>query len=159
VIRRAHGVRGAVVVHPLTDVPGVRFAAGRVVTTAAGRPLEIRAVAPHREGLLVHFAGIEDRDAADALRGTVLTIAAEERRSLDPDEYWPDELVGCRVEDRAGRRIGVVVDVALGAAQDRLVVRLEGERRTVEIPFVGALVPVVDAAGGRIVVDLPAGLL
>ncbi|HHC08469.1 MAG TPA: ribosome maturation factor RimM [Actinobacteria bacterium] len=155
-VRRAHGLRGAVVVRPTTDRPDERFVPGAVFDTEAG-PLEIERVGPHRDGLLVVFVGISDRNAAEGLRGLTLEIPLEARRDLEPGEYWPDELVGCEVVDAAGRRLGEVVDVVLGGSQDRLVVGIpEGD--TVEVPFVDALVPHVDVDARRVVVEPPEGL-
>ncbi len=155
-IRRAHGIRGAVVVRPTTDAPDRRFRPGAAFDTDRGR-LEIASVAPHKDGLVVTFVGIVDRAAAEELRGTSLTIAPSERRELASGEYWPDELVGCRVDAPDGSMLGSVADVVVGAAQDRLVVRtLDG--RAVEVPFVDALVPDVDVSARRIVVDAPEGL-
>jgi len=146
-----------VVVRPTTDIPEERFAVGAIVRTDAGAELEIVSVGPHRDGLLVRFRGIEGRDAAEALRGVTLVIPRTRRRRLDDGEFWPEELIGCVVVTVEGRRVGEVVDVVLGGAQDRLVV-VTGEEHA-EIPFVDALVPEVDVEERRIVVDLPEGLV
>ena len=103
------------------------------------------------------FEGIDDRAPAEQLRGVSLFISRGERRALDGDEYWPDELVGLRVVDQAGKSVGRVGAIIQGSAQDRL--EIDGKNGTFEVPFVVALVPEVDMAGGRIVVDLPDGLV
>ena len=80
-----------------------------------------------------------------------------ERRELPDDEWWPEDLVGCQVVDIVGTEIGVVREVIIATAQDRIVVEdLDGNLG--EVPFVDALVPTVDIANDRIVVDLPEGL-
>ncbi len=155
-VRRAHGIRGAVVVRPTTDAPDRRFSPGAVFDTDRGR-LEIATVAPHKDGLVVAFVGIDDRTTAEALRGTTLTIEPAERRELEAGEYWPDDLVGCHVEAPDGSMLGTVVEVVVGEAQDRLVVRTP-DGRPVQVPFVDALVPDVDVPARRIVVDAPEGL-
>ena len=105
---------------------------------------------------MARFAGIEDRTAAESLRGAVLTIPAAERRDLEEDEFWPDDLVGLEARTPQGRVLGRVSRVVSGAAQDRLVIDTgSGE---VEVPFVDPLVPEVDVAGGRVVIDPPGGL-
>ena len=157
-VTRAHGVRGATLVTPLTDAPGTRFVAGAVFGTDDGRSLTVRRVSDHPSGLLVEFVGVDDRDAARSLAGTGLTIDAAERRMLGEGEYWPDELVGCTVVDRGGTTLGLVVGHVFGAAQDRLVVEAPGGLRE-EVPFVDDLVPVVDIGARLVVVDLPEGLL
>lgn len=158
-VRRAHGIRGAVVVRSLTDAAELRFAPGSRLRTDEDPPreLEVTAAAPHRDGWLVRFSGIDDRDGAETLRGVTLTIAREERRPLAEDEWWPDELEGCRVETAEGDELGVIVGVVHGAAQDRLVVETRhGDR--VELPLVDELVPVVDVEARRIVAAPPEGL-
>ncbi len=155
-VRRAHGLRGDVIVLPQSDDPN-RFGVGAVFMTdeQPGRPLEVAAVRDHADGLMVRFVGIANRDSAEALRGLSITISKQERRQLD-DEYWPEDLVGLEAVDTAGTALGRVEAVITGVAQDRLAVAT-GEA-TIEVPFVAALVPDVDLAGGRVVIDPPPGL-
>lgn len=157
-VRRAHGIKGAVVVRPLTDDPD-RFVAGSVVATDRSNPaqLQVETVQTHKDGLLVAFAGVDSRDAADQLRGISLLIGASERRRLGPDEYWPEQLVGLSVVDLGGSQLGAVTMVIEGSAQDRL--EVAGPAGRFEIPFVAALVKEVDIAARRVVVDLPLGLV
>lgn len=156
-VRRAHGVRGAVVVQPLSDHPG-RFGAGaRLETDNASCPsLVVEAVQQHKEGLLISFVDVQDRDHAEALRGTSLLIPAAQRRALGDDEFWPDQLEGLTVRRIDGHRYGTVTGVIVGAAQDRLAV--DGPSGVFEVPFVAALVLEVDLERQEIVVDLPEGL-
>lgn len=155
-VRRAHGIKGAVVVKALTDDPD-RFAPGRTLgTDRQDLELTVDAVQPHHDGLLVSFSGVSDRATAESLRGISLLIEPADRRDLDSDEFWPEELVGLRVFTVSGSDLGRVAAVIEGSAQDRLAV--DGSAGSFEIPFVAALVPEVDVAAGRVVVDLPAGL-
>ena len=156
-VRRAHGIRGAVIVRVLGDELGQFTDGHRLATDSRRHPeLEVVSAAPHKDGLLVVFEQIPDRNQAEELRGTTLFIAAAERRPLDDDEYWPEQLVGLQVVDVDGVRLGLVTDV-LSGPQDRLVVTTDqGER---QVPFVAAIVTSVDLAAGVIVVDPPAGLL
>ena len=158
-IKRAHGLRGDVVVRNTTDDPQ-RFSVGNSVVTDHDPPreLEIVATKPLPDTVVVRFAGIDGRDAAEALRGTALFVPKASRRELDEDEYWPDDLAGLDAVDPTGESLGTVVDVVVGAAQDRLVIELkDGTRR--EVPFVQVLVPSVDFERRRIVIDAPPGLL
>ncbi len=138
-IQRAHGVRGDVLVIPLTDNPD-RFAAGASLQVE-GRPtpLTIGAVRSHNEGLIVSFTEITDRDGAEAIRKSRLMIDAVDRRPLDDDEYWPDDLIGLAALDGSGSPLGRVTDIVLGDAQDRLVVTTPSGT-AVEVPFVAAIV-------------------
>jgi 16S rRNA processing protein RimM len=152
------GVRGDVFVEPWTDDPDTRFAAGTALHTApteGGLTVESSSTAGGR--LVIHFHGVDDRDAAQRLRGTRLLVPATERPPLeDPDEYYASDLIGLAVEDPAGSALGAVLDVIDIAGADYLVLEVDGRERLV--PFVAALVPVVDMTAKRVVVDPPEGL-
>ena len=117
----------------------------------------IEAVRRTERGVLVRFEGCRDRNAAEALRGRELTIDLAERRALDADEFWPDELEGLEVRLGDGTVVGTVVEVVEGAAQDRLVVETAAGR--VEVPFVVELVPEVRLDEGYLVVAPLEGLI
>lgn len=159
-IGRPHGVRGEVTVEVHTDDPDTRFAPGATLATdppAAG-PLTVERARWHKGVLLLSLVGVDDRNAAEALRGTLLVIdSADVPRSTDPDEFHDHELIGLTVVTVAGERVGEVTDV-LHHGQDLLVVR-RPSRSTAYIPFVKALVPEVDLDRGVLVVDAPPGLL
>jgi 16S rRNA processing protein RimM len=157
-VRRAHGIGGAVVVRPLTDDPGGRWFSGAELASDGNPPVSytISNVGPHKDGLLVQFEGVLDRTTAEALRGTSFTIAADDRRELDTEEFWPDDLIGCTVVDEAGETLGTIDSVEFGAAQDRLAVRTSDG--IVEVPFVDAIVPTIDLDARRIVMNPPIGL-
>jgi 16S rRNA processing protein RimM len=156
-IIRAHGVRGAVLVRPLTDDPTSRFASGSEYATESGEHLTLRTVAQHPSGLILDFAELADRDAAEGLAGSTLTIDLADRRALADDEYWPEDLIGCAVVDGTGLTIGEVIGYEFGSAQDRLVVEA-ADGVIAEVPFVDDLVPQVEIARRTVVVDLPEGL-
>lgn len=157
-VRRAHGIKGAVIVRVLDEEQG-QFRADRVLTTDnAGYPeLTVVAANPHRDGMLVSFSEISDRNEAETVRGTSLLIDPGERRALDDDEYRAEQLIGLEVVDVGGERLGSIADLVSGLAQDRLVVATpSGERR--EVPFVAAIVTSVDVERQRVVIDPPEGL-
>ena len=113
----------------------------------------------HQGRLLVAFEGVLDRDVAEALRGTLVGVDSDEIASPeDPEEFHDHQLVGLAVVTPAGERLGEVARIDHAPASDLLVLR-RPEGRTVLIPFVKEIVPEVDLAGGRVVVDPPAGLL
>jgi 16S rRNA processing protein RimM len=164
-IGRPHGVRGEVAVEPRTDEPDRRFADGAVLGVRAPRAVDgvpatltVAATRWHSGRLLVRFAQLGDRTAAEAARGWQLTVPLDPSDSPDdPDEFYDHQLVGLRVEDGDGLVRGVVTAVGHGGGQDLLHVDVDG--RDVLFPFVRELVPVVDVAGGRVVVDDRPGLL
>lgn len=153
-VGRPHGVRGEVTVLPVGDDPG-DFERGTILR-AGERDLEVRYARPYRDrGLVVAFAGVPDRDAADTLRGAILTRAAAERRAPAEGEFWSSFLVGLEAVTPGGTVLGRVSDVVVGALQDRLVITTP-RGQEVEVPFVEEMVS--DPAGGRIVIDPPPGL-
>jgi 16S rRNA processing protein RimM len=162
-VGRPHGLRGEVTVEVRTDDPAERFSPGAVlVTDPADRgPLTVAVVRWHSGRLLLMFDGYSDRDSAEALRDTLLLVDSAELKPLtDPEEFYDHDLIGLRVVTAAGEEVGTVADV-LHYGQDLLVVDGTGARGRAEIliPFVTAIVPEVDVAGGRLVVDPPVGLL
>ncbi|MFC6878927.1 MULTISPECIES: ribosome maturation factor RimM [Actinomadura] len=159
-IGRPHGIRGENTIDVRTDDPDARFAAGAQLATdpAAAGPLTVERARWHSGRLLVRFAGIGDRDAADALRGTWLVVDPDDIPSSgDPDDFHDQELVGLAVVTTAGDEIGTVAEIR-HHGQDLLVVRRTGGGEAL-VPFVAALVPEVDVPGGRLVLDPPPGLL
>jgi 16S rRNA processing protein RimM len=152
-----HGVRGAVVVQPFTDAPDERFAAGSVLQTG-GETLTVASARWHGTRLVVQFDGIADRDAAHALHGVELQVPASSRPTLDdPDDFYDTDLVGLAASMVDGTPLGPVREVVHAPGGDYLVVEVAGQERLV--PFVTAIVPSVDVAGGRVVIDPPDGLL
>jgi 16S rRNA processing protein RimM len=151
------GLNGDVLVEPWTDAPEERFREGAALQTGSGAPLTVQAAYLSAGKQVVHFAGVDGRPDAEALRGTELYVRAAERPALhDPDEYYDTDLVGLAVLDTAGNRIGTVRSVSHAASAAYLVVEVEG--RECLVPFVAAIVPSVDVAAGRVVVDPPEGL-
>jgi 16S rRNA processing protein RimM len=171
-VGKPHGIRGELTVDVRTDSPDERFVPGAVLhvvwpapragtlpSARSGSPssVTLNAVRDHNGTLLLRLDDVTDRTSAERLQGALLEVDVEGSAD-DEDAWYPAELIGLRVESPDGEPLGEVVSLDPGAAQDLLGVRcLDGVRRLV--PFVGALVPVVDVAGGRIVVDAPAGLL
>ncbi len=161
-IGKPHGIRGEVTVQVRTDDPAGRFAVGTVFPTEAPagsgvpRTLTLRSARDHNGVWLLGFDEIPDRTGAEGLRGT--RLLAVDDADEDPDAWYEAELVGLPVCRPDGSAIGVVAGLELGPGQDRLIVTLPGGRAAY-IPFVAALVPVVDLPGRRIVADPPPGLL
>ncbi len=158
-MRRAHGVRGEVLVEPFSDVPG-RLAAGawlRLVKGDERRSVRIEASRPHAGGVILLLAGTTDRDAAAALRGAVLAVEPGASPPAPAGSYYHHELLGCVCLDAARGELGVVTEVV--ADGGGLILRVEGPERTVLVPFAAAYLRSVDAVAKRIEVTLPEGLL
>lgn len=159
-IGRPHGVRGANFVEPWTDDPDERFAVGTVLVTdpAAAGPLTVESATTSGGKLVVHFASVDDREGAEALRGVRVLIEAAARPDLDdPDDFYDTDLIGLAGRTVDGVELGPVTDVLHAGGADYLV--LERDGRELLVPFVRAVVPTVDVAGGAVVIDPPEGLL
>lgn len=179
-IGKPHGIRGEVSVAVRTDEPEERFVAGSVFATevprdrrvnagpAAAVPgtpdqvpssLVIESVRWHQGRGIVQFEGVHDRNGAEALRGVLLKVESSTLTPpSDPDEFHDHQLIGLRVVSVGGADLGAVARIDHAPASDLIVLDKSGGG-TALIPFVTAMVPTVDVAGGRIVVDLPDGLL
>ncbi|GIG28017.1 ribosome maturation factor RimM [Cellulomonas marina] len=157
-VGRAHGLRGEVALDLRTDAPEERLAVGSVLLTEpVGRgPLTVARTRVQQGRWYVAFTGVEDRTAAEALAGTALVLETE--GSDEEDAWYPYELAGLRAELADGTVVGEVMGLEHLPAHDALVLRETGGERTL-VPFVRAIVPVVDVPGGRVVLDPPGGLL
>jgi 16S rRNA processing protein RimM len=160
-IGRPQGVKGEVTVEVRTDAPDERFAPGAVLLTDTGS-LTVEHARDHSGKLVVTFEGVADRNGAEALRGTVLSVDARTLPPLDDeDEYYDAQLVGLDAHLLDGARVGTVTDVLHLPHGDVLVIERDAaeERPEALVPFVKAMVPVVDLPAGRVVLDPPPGLL
>lgn len=164
-IGKPHGIRGEVTVDVRTDEPERRYVDGAVLDVEApkgsaftARKLTVSRTRWHQGVLLVTFAELADRNAAEAARGSVLraSVSADEVPE-DPEEFYDRQLIGLVAVNLEGDEIGTVSSVVHGA-QDLLQIRTPDGRNTL-VPFVSALVPEVDLAAGRVVVADRPGLV
>lgn len=159
-IVRPHGIRGALVVEPLTDWPE-RFSPGaKMLLERAGgghEEVTVASGAMHKGRLLVTLEGLSDRDGAEALRGLYLSIRPCDASPLGEGEYWAHELIGLRVAGPGGEDLGEVADVLCREAQDLLTVR-RGDGTEFGVPFVKEFVKEVDMERKVIRVELPEGM-
>jgi 16S rRNA processing protein RimM len=165
-IGKPHGLRGEVTVGVRTDEPERRFAPGSTLraepppgSASSLRTLTVVGARRHQSALLVAFEELPDRTAAEGARGIVLhaSIPADESPE-DPDEYYDHQLVGLAAYDVDGTPLGTVAGLVHGGAQDLLRVDTPDGREAL-VPFVKALVPEVDLAGGRVVIADRPGLV
>lgn len=159
----AHGVQGDVRLRPLTERAESLAALGPLHLGRAGRRVEVRLLRPLAQGWAARVSGVDTREAAQALAGQGLFVPRDALpEPADSDSFYLADLAGLAVEDAQGARLGELVGVADFGAGDLLELRLEapvqGFGRSVLLPFERALVPKVDIAGGRVVVDLAAWL-
>ncbi len=160
-IGKPQGLRGEVTVEVRTDLPETRFAPGAVLLTDPPErgPLTVESTRQQNGRLMVAFTGVPDRSAAELLRNTLLQVEAEDvPTSDDPDEFHDTQLVGLTATLVDGSPLGTVSEVLHLPQGDVLAIHREAATEVL-VPFVAAMVPVVDLAGGRVVIDPPEGLL
>ena len=157
VVIGAHGIKGAVRVKTFTVEPSDVAAYGPVSDEAGARRYAIKVLSAAPGQVVAALQGVADRNAAEALKGLRLYV---ERAALPAtgaeDEYYVQDLVGLDAEDVQGTRLGKVIGAYdFGAGEVLELVLADGT--AVMLPFARATVPVVDVAGGRIVVEIPFG--
>jgi len=168
-VRKAHGIRGEVVVEVITDAPDAVFASGRRVFagTATGdispsrQELHVRSVRSFNEGILVGFDEVPERNAAELWRGRYLLLPADEVAPPAEDEVYLHELIGMRVELSGGQPVGTIeelYELPQGLALDvRLAEPRDGE--TVLLLYDDQTIASVDKDARVIIVTPPDGLL
>jgi 16S rRNA processing protein RimM len=151
------GLRGDLRLDVRTDSPQDRLAVGTVLRTdpAKAGPLTVTSLRQESGTWYARFAEARDRTAAEALTGVALVGPPSE---AEDDAWYPHELVGLVAVLADGTELGTVAGLEHLPAHDVLVLRERTGERTL-VPFVRAIVPVVDVAGGRVVLDPPGGLL
>jgi len=165
-VRKAHGIRGDLVVEPISDEPDAIFASGRRVFAGNsvgdpakdGKTLTIRSVSPFKGGYIVHFDEISDRDTAETWRERYLLLPANELEPLGDDEVYVHELPGMRVVLVTGEDVGVVdgtYELPQGLTLD---VKRPSSATTILVPF-DRIVASIDREARLITIDPPVGLL
>lgn len=164
-VRKAHGVRGELVVEPITDAPDEVFASGRRVFagTVSGAlapdALELHVVRsrPFKGGWLVVFGEIVGRDEADLWRERYLLAPVDELVPPGDDEVYLHELVGMRVSLVSGEPVGEVVE--LYELPHALMLDVQRGAERVLVPYSPEVVVDIDVGARVIRIDPPAGLL
>jgi 16S rRNA processing protein RimM len=160
-IGRAHGIKGEVGIDVRTDEPDRRFADGATVVTEAKvvRTLTVESSRWHSGRLLVKFAEVPDRTAAEQLRNLyVQSEIDEDERPEDPDEFYDRDLIGLAVRTTDGAEVGEVRDVVHLPSQDLLEIRRTAGN-VVLVPLVEELVPEISLDKQYVVVADRPGLL
>jgi 16S rRNA processing protein RimM len=157
-ITGVRGLKGEVRIKSFTADPKGISSYGDVFEKNGRTSYQIQITGQAKGQLLARLNGIEDRDAADALKGTRLYVPKSALPETDEDEFYFSDLMGLRADLVDGGCLGKVKEVHDFGAGAILEV-VGGEAGTVMVPFTRASVPKVDKAGGRVVIDPPIGLL
>ena len=166
-VRKAHGIRGELLVEPITDAPDTVFVSGRrlFAGTATGAPspdgqeLHITAVRQHMDSVRLTIAEVPDRTAAELWRGRFLLVPQDELPPPDDDEVYIHDLLGMSVVHVDGRALGTVADTYELPQGLMLDVRPVNGGPTYFIPWRDEVLVNVDETARMITVDPPEGLL
>jgi len=150
----AQGLKGQVKVKLFTAT-AEGLARYRVLTDGSGKRFEVTAIRPAKEGeAVMSLSGIEDRNQAEALKGTELFVSREQLPATAEEEFYHADMIGLEAQDEEGRMLGKVAAIHNYGAGDVVeITRPDGD--TILLAFTRETVPLIDIQGGRIVVAVP----
>ncbi|HMA20756.1 MAG TPA: ribosome maturation factor RimM [Gemmatimonadaceae bacterium] len=164
-IRNAQGIRGEVVIEPLTDAPDAVFASGRRVFLGSGagnsstegeRSVTVENARPFKGGMMVKFAEIPDRNAAELLRGRYVFSPFDELEPLEEGEVYLHELIGMKVKLDTGEEMGEVG--AYYELPQGLTLEVKTVKGNVLVPYRAEVVEYVDSDAREVVVKAEVGI-
>ena len=158
VVTAAHGVQGAVRIRSFTEAPEDIVRYGTLTDETGTRSFDLRLVGTAKGVVIVRIAGIDDRNQAEALRGLRLHLPRAALPQTEAEEYYHADLIGLEAVLGDGTPVGRVRAIHDFGAGDTLEVTRPGAP-PVMVPFTRAVVPIVEPAVGRLVLDPPPGLL
>jgi len=152
-----HGVKGAVKLYPLLEDPAM-IGTLNGIEDESGKPVFLKLLGASGKALIAKLAGVETREAAEALARRQIFVARDALPALETDEFYAADLIGLCAEDEGGHELGRVVGVQDFGAGPLLEVRPAAGGPSVYLPFTAETVPEVDLNGGRLVLVPPPGL-
>jgi 16S rRNA processing protein RimM len=153
-IGAAHGVRGAVKLWIFTEDPLAVKAYGPLVTKDGARQFEVTHAREAKGHLVATLKGIATREEAERLNGVELYIARDKLPATDENEYYHADLIGLDAVNAANEPLGRVIAIHNFGAGDIIEIA-PTHGATMLLPFTNAVVPSVDLAGGRVIIELP----
>jgi 16S rRNA processing protein RimM len=153
-IGAAHGVRGEVKLWTFTDDPFAVKRYGPLRTQDGARQFEVTQAREAKGHLVATLKGVVTREDAERLNGVELYVARENLPATDEDEYYHADLIGLAAVTPTNEALGHVVAIHDFGAGDIIEIA-PPHGATLLLPFTNAVVPSVDVAGGRVVIELP----
>jgi 16S rRNA processing protein RimM len=153
-IGAAHGVRGAVKLWTFTEDPLAVKVYGPLVTKDGARQFEVTHAREAKGHLVATLKGIGTREEAERLNGIELYIARDKLPATDENEYYHADLIGLDAVNAANEPLGRVIAIHNFGAGDIIEIA-PAHGATMLLPFTNAVVPSVDLAGGRVIIELP----
>ncbi|GLH76882.1 ribosome maturation factor RimM [Bradyrhizobium sp. SSBR45G] len=153
-IGAAHGVRGEVRLWTFTEDPLAVLHYGPLTTKDGSRSFEVAKAREAKDHLVATIKGVADRNAAERLNGLELYVPRDRLPETDDDEYYHADLIGLAAETTSGAPLGRVLAIHNFGAGDIIEIA-PPSGSTLLLPFTNAVVPTVDLAGGRVIIELP----
>jgi 16S rRNA processing protein RimM len=153
-IGAAHGVRGAVKLWTFTENPFAVKDYGLLSTKDGARRFEVTSAREAKDHLVATFKGVATRDEAERLNGIELYVPREKLPATEDGEYYHADLIGLAAVTTADEPLGRVIAIHNFGAGDIIEIA-PPQGTTMLLPFTNAVVPMVDLAGGRVVIELP----
>ncbi|WP_298374181.1 ribosome maturation factor RimM [uncultured Bradyrhizobium sp.] len=153
-IGAAHGVRGAVRLWTFTEDPLAVKDYGPLMTKDGTRQFEVTHAREAKDHLVVTLKGVASRDDAERLNGLELYVPRDRLPETDDNEYYHTDLIGLAAVTTTEQPLGKVIAIHNFGAGDIIEIA-PPQGATMLLPFTNAVVPTVDLAGGRVVIDLP----
>jgi 16S rRNA processing protein RimM len=149
-----HGVRGAVKLWTFTEDPLAVKRYGLLATKDGARQFEVTHARAAKDHLVATLKGVATREDAQRLNGIELYVAREKLPAIETDEYYHADLIGLKAVNGADEPIGRVIAIHNFGAGDIIEIA-PPNGATMLLPFTNAVVPAVDLASGRVVIELP----
>jgi 16S rRNA processing protein RimM len=153
-IGAAHGIRGEVRLWTFTEDPLAVMRYGPLATKDGARQFEVTKAREAKTHLVALLKGIASREDAERLNGIELYVGRDQLPATGDDEYYHSDLIGLAAVDAAGASLGRVIAIHNFGAGDIIEIA-PPEGATLLLPFTNAVVPTVDLAGGRVVIEMP----
>ena len=157
-IAGSFGVSGEVRLKSFCTDPEAIAAYGPLYSEDGNRSFTVKLTRPVAGGVGARLSGVLTKEQADALKGIGLFVDRTRLPTLPDDEYYHADLIGMAAHDPSGALIGFVQAVHHHGAGDLLELAGPGLKQSLIVPFTLAVVPTVDLAARRVIVDLPDGL-
>jgi 16S rRNA processing protein RimM len=157
-IAGSFGVKGEVRLKSFCTEPEAIASYGPLFTEDGSRSYTVTLTRPVANGLGARLSGVQTKEQADALRGTSLFVARDKLPATGDDEFYHADLIGLDVHDTGGAPVGKLHAIHNHGAGDLLEILGPGMKTALLLPFTRAVVPTIDLAARRVIIDLPEGL-
>jgi len=157
-IAGSFGVKGEVRLKSFCTEPEAIASYGPLFTEDGSRSYTVTLTRPVANGLGARLSGVQTKEQADALRGASLFVARDKLPATGDDEFYHADLIGLDVHDTGGAPVGKLHAIHNHGAGDLLEILGPGMKTALLLPFTRAVVPTIDLAARRVIINLPEGL-